>query len=89
MNSPDDCEHDFRLVFPHHVTDQQPTGGERVMFVLCCGCGRSPIYFEQLGRELPRDTRAKGGWPPELRITNLYWDRGEGPSVEFVERQNA
>lgn len=88
MNDPEHCQHDFRRVFPRHVTAQMPTTpGEEVLAVLCCGCGKSPIYFERLGVEnRPETIRPTGDWPDELKITDYEWGRDEGPAVNFRER---
>lgn len=90
MNDPSKCEHDFRMVFPRHITQQVPTGEEKVLFVVCSGCGKSPIYFTQLrGLELPVVRPSGLEWPEHLVITDYEWDRGDGPSVEFRMREGA
>lgn len=90
MLRPDECDpHDFRRVFARHITGQDPTDpkGEGVLFVICCHCGKSPIFFTHLGQTLPLRSSPRGDWPDELQITEYEWDRGEGPSVTFVERR--
>ena len=89
MNDPERCQHDFKRVFPRHVTAQAPTkpGGEAVLAVLCCGCGKSPIYFEQLGAgNRPESIRPSGDWPDHLQITDYEWGRDIGPAVQFRSR---
>jgi hypothetical protein len=87
MNDPSKCKHDFRRVYPRHITQQAQTDPrERVLYVLCCNCGKSPIYFSRLGQELPKSTIPKSDWPDDLEITMVYNDREEGPSVEFRRR---
>lgn len=85
MNNPKTCEHDFRIVFPRHVTGEAQTSSwEDVLCVVCCGCGKSPIYFGVA--EAARFRIRVGGreWPTELKITDYYWDSELGPSVAFA-----
>lgn len=90
MESPDACAHDFKRVFPRHVTQQEPTnpGGEKVLAVLCSGCGKSPIFFETIAnsKNRPETIRPSGDWPDDLLITDYEWGSEGGPSVEFRER---
>jgi hypothetical protein len=91
VNDPDTCQHDFKRVFPRHVTGQVPTspGGEQVLAVVCCGCGKSPLYFDTLryqGRNRPETILPSGDWPEHLVITDYEWGNDFGPSVEFRER---
>jgi hypothetical protein len=85
VNDPESCQHDFKRVFPRHVTAQAPTRPEeKVLAVLCSGCGKSPIYFEQLGsKNRPLSIRPTGSWPENLQITDYEWGRDTGPAVKF------
>lgn len=89
MNDPEHCQHDFKRVFPRHVTAQMPTkpGGENVLAVICAGCGKSPLFFEQLGAtNRPETIRPTGDWPDDLQITDYEWGRDIGPAVKFRPR---
>lgn len=96
MNDPEVCEHDWRRVYPADIMREiDPTKPSFVVAVLCCRCGKSPLWVltttmvrqgaeEMLG--IPDTTPANdasGDWPASLRITAYYWDEAEGPSVEF------
>lgn len=88
MNDPDTCQHDFKRVFPRHVTGQAKTGAEAVLAVICCGCGKSPIFFEVIAnsKNRPLTIRPTGDWPDHLLVTDYEWGHGSGPSLEFRER---
>lgn len=79
--------HDWRRIYPRHITRQVQTDPtESVLFIVCCRCGRSPLYSGT--REEWRDYyRSSAGafpdWPEDKRITGYEWDQDDGPSVTF------
>lgn len=89
MEDPDACQHDFRRLYPRHVTGQVKTDpDEQVLAVLCCRCGCSPLRFmrNQEWREIRRgNAGAFEEWPESLRVTDYEWASGAGgPRVKFV-----
>lgn len=80
MNDPSKCEHDWRRVFPSDINPEWRDN--RVVAVLCCGCGVSPVRMIGVHAMAAGAYRVNGDWPSDHRITGFY--EGErGPSVEF------
>lgn len=79
MNDPGECEHDFRRFGYRNINPEAEN--DRLLWVICCGCGRTPVGLNEMGFQ---DFRllVNGAWPEDHRVTN--WEVDEfGPSVEF------
>lgn len=85
MENPEKCEHDFRRVYAADITAGRSTERSIVVAVLCCNCGVSPIWT--LTREGGEQFTVNGEWPATHAVTGYYFDDVEGPSVEFVVRE--
>lgn len=79
MNDPAECEHDFRRF---EYRDINPDAEHnRLLWVVCCGCGRTPVGIEGMGYSIS-NFLVNGDWPKDHRVTN--WEVDDyGPSVEF------
>lgn len=80
MNDPAECDHDFRRL---EASDINPEYDDRLVAVVCAGCGKSPVYFTTTGVPMGKPFVVNGQWPDSHRVIDWGWDDTTGPSVEF------